>query len=180
MSYKDIEIEPVNEQAMANGLLDLDFVPPGASVVSMATHRLSRLLRRELGELLSRQGNIGLPGWRIYVGLASLGDVTQKELVEFTKIEQGQISRSLAFMEDDGLISSRRCNDDRRSRRFALTAKGRNEFERILPSVAAYCDAVDCALSESELNLFLSMAERIARTANEVAGHMPETEVETI
>lgn len=179
MSYKDIESEPVNEQSMATGLLDLDFVPPGASVVSMATHRLSRLLRGELGELLSRQGNVGLPGWRIYVGLASRGEITQKELVEFTKIEQGQISRSLAFMEDAGLISSRRCNDDRRSRRFALTARGRDEFERILPSVAAHCEAVDRALSESELDLFLSMAERIARAASQIGGHVPEAEVES-
>jgi len=168
----------VNETAMSSGFLDLEFVPPGASIISMATHRLSRLLRSELGELLNQQAGIGLPGWRIYVGLASCGEITQKELVDFTKIEQGQISRSLAFMEGDGLIASRRCDDDKRSRRFSLTAKGRGEFERLLPSVTVYCDAVDQALSEDELKLFLSMAERIATAANRVSERRPEKAVE--
>ena len=119
---------------MTDGFLDLDFVPPGASIIAMATHRLSRLLRSELGELLNQQAGLGLPAWRIFIGLASRGEITQKELVEFTKIEQAQISRSLTFMENDGLISSRRCDDDRRSRRFSLTDRGRAEYERQLPS----------------------------------------------
>ncbi len=159
---------------MTDGFLDLDFVPPGASIISMATHRLSRLLRSELGEVLNQQSDIGLSGWRISVGLASHGEITQKELVEFTKIEQGQISRSLAFMEGAGLIASRRCDDDRRSRRFSLTEKGRAEFERLLPSVTIYCNAVDQALSADELKLFLSMAERIASAATHICQHLPE------
>ena len=163
---------------MTDGFLDLDFVPPGASIIAMATHRLSRLLRSELGELLNQQAGIGLPVWRIFIGLASRGGITQKELVEFTKIEQAQISRSLTYMENDGLISSRRCDDDRRSRRFSLTAKGRAEYEQQLPSVSVYCNAVDQALTAEELDQFLSMAERIAKVATQMPEHLPERATE--
>jgi len=163
---------------MSAGILDLDFVPPGASIVSMATHRLSRLLRSELGELLNQQSEIGLPGWRICIGLASRGEITQKELVDYTKIEQGQISRSLAYLEDAGLIASRRCDEDRRSRRFSLTAKGQDEIQRLLPSVTVYCDAVDQALTEEELKLFLSMAERIAAAATPAYEDLPKKAAE--
>ncbi len=163
---------------MTDGFLDLDFVPPGASIIAMATHRLSRLLRSELGELLNQQAGLGLPAWRIFIGLASRGEITQKELVEFTKIEQAQISRSLTFMENDGLISSRRCDDDRRSRRFSLTDRGRAEYERQLPSVSVYCSTVDQALTAEELDQFLSMAERIAKAAIHVPEHLPERATE--
>jgi DNA-binding MarR family transcriptional regulator len=153
----------VNGTGMGFGLLDLEYVPMGASVVSMATHRLSRLLRNELGELLISHGQVGLPRWRILAILAAEGEIPQKELTQLTKIEQGQISRALALMEEEKLVVSRRSSEDKRSRLFALTQKGREEYDGIFPVVSALSRAIDSALSADEQKLFLSMSERIAQ-----------------
>lgn len=155
----------LTELSMAFGVLDLDYVPQGASITSMAAQRLSRLLRNQLSELLDQQGKIGLPGWRVMVFLASKKELTQRELVEYTKIEQAQLSRALADMEDRGLILSRRCDLDKRSRRFSLTGKGTSKFEEILPSMVRFNQAIDQALDEEELEHFLLLSEKIARAS---------------
>ncbi|PHR96900.1 MAG: hypothetical protein COA78_28150 [Blastopirellula sp.] len=155
----------LTELSMAFGVLDLDYVPQGASITSMAAQRLSRLLRSQLSELLDQQGNIGLPGWRAMVFLASKNELTQRELVEYTKIEQAQLSRALTDMEERGLIFSRRCDLDKRSRRFSLTEKGTIEFEEILPSLIRFNQAIDQALDAEELKHFLLLSEKIARAS---------------
>lgn len=150
---------------MRLGLLDLDDVPAGASLLSMTAHRLSRLLRYQLGDLLSRHGELSLVDWRICVGLSQQQSITQKELVNFTKMQQGQVSRSLALLEGRGLIRSSQCDQDKRARQFSMTDSGRVHFNRVLPAVAAYCDAIDRSLSPEEFEAFLAMAQRIAQAS---------------
>lgn len=146
-------------------LLHLDDVPVGATALSMATHRLSRLLRSNLAELLMEHGQIGLPAWRIYTGLAEFGSATQKQLVQFTHIEQSLVSRALAQLEKQGDIISRRCDVDKRARRFEFTEKGRQQFEQLLPMAQALSQQINSALTEEEFELYLDMAERIGRAA---------------
>jgi len=140
-------------------------VPPGASLLSVVAQRLSRFLRSQLGRLLINTGDISLVEWRIYIGLAQHDAVTQKDLIAFTEIEQGQVSRSLARMEKRHLIKSRQSTADRRVRLYSLTETGRAEFDTILPSVTAYHEAIDRALSPEEQRQFLDMAERIVDAA---------------
>lgn len=147
------------------GLLDLKRLPIGASLISIASTRLSQLVRTHLNELLQEHGNIGLPGWRIYTGLAQMEEATQKELVFYTKIEQSHISRALAQLEEKGELVSRRCDIDKRARRFSFTPEGRANYERLLPVVEAYSKTIDQALSPEEMALYISMTRRLAQVA---------------
>lgn len=142
--------------------LDLANVPVGTSPVPMATYRLSRLIRAGLADCLSLSSELGLVAWRICLGLSGNKPVAQRELVEFTDLEQAQVSRALKTMEDRGLIGSRRSDHDGRVRLFHLTAKGRKQFNTVLPAVSAYYAAIDEALTEDEQAQFLSMARRVA------------------
>ncbi|MEX3011194.1 MarR family winged helix-turn-helix transcriptional regulator [Hoeflea sp. TYP-13] len=150
---------------MSLAQLDLNNIPDSASLVAVATHRLSRLLRSQLGKVLAECGDISIAEWRIFAGLHQHGAVTQKQLVDFTKIEQGQLSRSLAVMEERNLITSARSDEDRRARFFSMTDKGRDYFERILPSVMAHNQAIDAAFTPRELDQFLEMAGRILQAS---------------
>ena len=94
-----ISINQVDDRGF--GLLDLEYVAMGASAVLMATHRLSRLLRNEPGELLINHGRVGLPRWRISAILVAEAEISQKELTQLTKIEQRQTSRAFALMEEE-------------------------------------------------------------------------------
>ncbi len=159
---------------MSLGLLDLDNVPAGASLLSMTAHRLSRLLRYQIGDLLARHGELSLVDWRICVGLSQQQTITQKELVNFTKMQQGQVSRSLAVLEQRGLIRSSRCDRDKRARQFSMTDRGRVHFNRVLPAVAAYCEAIDQSLSPDEFEQFLEMAQRIAQASADTSSDLSE------
>ena len=155
---------------MSAGLLNLDEIPYGASALSIGTHRLSQLVRRELERTLSHHGKLSLIDWRICLGLSRSEATTQKELVKFTRMQQAQVSRSLLTLEKRGLIRSVRSEEDRRARLFSLTEKGQKQFKHNLPVVVAFCEAVDNALSAEEIKQYLEMSERIARAAREAGG----------
>lgn len=145
--------------------LDLDRIPAGTSPVPMAAYRLSRLLRTALGELLSREGELGLVAWRICLALSQRDDISQKELIEFTDMEQGQVSRAMRLMEERGLIVSMRSREDRRVRLFRLDDKGWDHFNRVLPAVTKFYRSFDRILTPEEQALYLDMSRRIARAA---------------
>ncbi|WP_136657617.1 MarR family transcriptional regulator [Nitratireductor sp. XY-223] len=152
---------------MTKTLLELEKIPASASLIAVATHRLSRLLRAQLGKVLAQCGGMSIAEWRILAGLDQQDGITQKHLIEFTKIEQGQLSRALAAMEERKLISSTRSDEDRRARIFSMTDKGRIFFEQILPSVTAHNRALDAAFSREEKALFLEMVARLAETSQQ-------------
>ena len=154
---------------MKRGLLKLTQRPAGASLALIATNRLARLLSSNLAELVQENGNIGLPSWRIYTGLAKMEEASQKELVAHTQIEQSHISRALAQLEDRGELVSRRCTLDKRARRFSFTPVGRANFERLLPIVETYSNTIDQALSAQEMESYISMTRRLAHAAVESA-----------
>lgn len=150
----------------SSDLLDLDHVPPGASVLSMATHRLSRLLRSQLSTLLAAEGDLSLVDWRICVALSQGEAVPQKALVDYAKMEQAHVSRSLSLMETRGLVHSQRSERDKRIWLYSLTEKGRYHFDKLLPAVTARCNAIDEALSSGEMAQFLDMTRRLADAAH--------------
>lgn len=142
--------------------LELDHVPPGASILSMATHRLSRLMRAQLSNLLATEGDLSLVDWRICVALSQRENVPQKMLVDYAKMEQAHVSRSLSLMQARGLIHSRRSDQDKRIWLYSLTEKGHTHFKAVLPAVSARCQAIDETLSPEEMAQFLDMTRRLA------------------
>ena len=160
---------------MAEDLLELTHIPTGASPLSIATNRLSQLLRAQLTDLLKQNGNIGLPIWRIYTGLAEMNEATQKQLATFTRIEQSHISRALAQLEDRGELLSRRCDEDKRARRFCFTPTGRENYERLLPIVELFYQNIDGAFSPEEIALYLELTERLAQAALSSASAAEQT-----
>lgn len=175
------EITPTGQASAASrkglALLRLDTVPPGASLVSVATQRAARLLRGRLAEVLAGAGTLSLVDWRICLCLARDEEQTQKALVDFSGMEQGQVSRALARMEDRGLLTARQSAEDRRVRLFALTQKGRAWFEALRPVVSAYGARIDAALTPDEQHQFLDMLGRITAAASQ-AGQPLENEKE--
>jgi DNA-binding MarR family transcriptional regulator len=148
--------------------LDLKNIPPGTSKVALAVYRLSRLLRGQLADVLDRNSDFGLVAWRVCLGLSQHDALAQKDLVEFIAMEQGQVSRSLAVMEERGLIRSERSPQDGRVRLLSLTDAGRAQFNRIAPAVAAFYRSIDQTLSAMEQSQFLEMARRIADANDEL------------
>lgn len=154
--------------------LEISDIPPGASLLSVVVYRLSRLLRAQTEQALSYSGELSVVDWRIVLGLFMRPSSTQKELVEFVLMHQAQVSRSLAMLEEQGLIRSERSMQDKRARLFSLTPMGQEIYEQNSPIITEFCEAIDQCLSPAETKLFLDMTVRIAQASrdshNKLAG----------
>lgn len=145
--------------------MDLTTVPEGVSHLAVSVFRLSRILKAQVSRVVSRSESLGLVAWRILMGLSLVPDATQRELVEFTRMEQAQISRALKEMEAKGLIRSARSETDGRVRLFSITEAGRARHADLLPGVGQLSQAIDAALSPDETTQFLQMCMRIEAAA---------------
>ncbi|MGJ8530002.1 MarR family winged helix-turn-helix transcriptional regulator [Maritalea sp.] len=152
-------------QSEKDSLLAIDKIPVHSSLLSVAGQRLARLLKSQISTLLSNNSKLGLVEWRICLCISQRENPTQKDLVDFAGMEQGQISRALMKLEDRGLIISRQAQFDRRARIFALSDAGQASFDRVQPIVTNYHASIDAALSPQEREQFLEMAERIANAS---------------
>lgn len=157
-----------------NGL-DLADVPGGVSLLAVAVFRLSRKLKSAVTRIVSQDESIGLVAWRILMGLSLVSDATQRELVDFTRTEQAQVSRILKEMESRGLIRSGTALGDRRAKVFSLTELGMSKQQTLLPQVKWLTDAIDDALNAEERLQFLSMCERIAKSSQKAGTNRRNT-----
>jgi DNA-binding MarR family transcriptional regulator len=105
------------------------------------------------------------------MGLSIAPDATQRELVEFSRTEQAQLSRVMREMETRGLIQSTANPKDRREKLFCLTELGYVKHQTLLPQVRHLTDAMDGALNPEEQIQFLSMCERIAMAAKRAGAY---------
>ncbi|MEV6274615.1 MarR family transcriptional regulator [Nocardia sp. NPDC051832] len=65
---------------------------------------------------------------------ANSGDYRMSDLAEDIYLSQSALSRTVARLERDGLVSRRMCVDDRRAIFVCLTDKGREVYQRALPT----------------------------------------------
>lgn len=144
--------------------------PRGMSLLAVSVFRLSRLLKSQVTRVVSQDKDINLVSWRILIGLWATSSATQRELVDFTKVEQAQLSRVLKQMEQRELIKAASDPTDRRARVFSMTQLGRAKFQKLLPFVADYADAVDAALDDEEKHQFFKMCEKIANASRAAGG----------
>ena len=148
------------------GSVTLDDVPIGMSRLSVVTFRLTRFLRAEVSAVVNSRGNVGLVAWRVLMGLSLTTEVTQKQLVAFTRTEQAQLSKVLRDMHTQGLVHVATSLRDRRQSLFSLTEKGHAAHADLMPDVIAFTDAIDDALTPEEQTQFIAMCERIKTAAN--------------
>lgn len=158
--------------------LDSDNIPPGASLLSVVVYRLSRLLRAQTEQVLSYSGALSVVDWRIILGLFMRPSTTQKELVEFVLMHQAQISRSLALLEDQGLIRSERSMQDKRARLFSLTQLGQKIYDQNSPAITEFCEAIDQCLSPAETKQFLDFTMRIAQASMDSRINLAESRID--
>jgi DNA-binding MarR family transcriptional regulator len=151
--------------------MKLEDVPSGASVLAVAVFRLSRTLKTAVTRVVSSDEAVGLVTWRVLMGLSIASDATQRELVEFSRTEQAQLSRVMREMETRGLIQSKANPKDKREKLFCLTELGYEKHHALLPQVTHLTDAMDDTLNSDEQIQFLSMCERIGMAATKAGAY---------
>lgn len=136
--------------------------PAGASQLHMLASRLKRMMDADINTLLAKHSTLSLPEWRI---LAVLRDGTapmgQKELVARIGFAQGQTSRSVDALRAGGLILTRHCTTDRRSRQYRISPQGLVQFNAFLPYMEERRDALEGVLNPAEIGYFETAAAKL-------------------
>lgn len=139
--------------------------PEVASVVHVAVERLYRILRDEFAAFLKASGGLRLQEWRVLTVLFAGGWMAQKDIVVAVLMEQAQVSRALAGMQEAGLVVARRDMTDRRVWCFSLSDEGRRLYERIHPAAISRKTGLDAVLTEAERADFFACLRKTASHA---------------
>ncbi|MCP5075545.1 MAG: MarR family transcriptional regulator [Rhodobacteraceae bacterium] len=136
------------------------------------------MLRAQTEQVLSYSGELSVVDWRIILGLFMRPSATQKELIEFVLMHQAQVSRSLAMLEEQGLIQSERSTQDKRARLFSLTKLGQEIYDQNSSTITEFCEAIDQCLSPAETKRFLDVMMRIAQASINSRNNLAEPKMD--
>jgi len=139
----------------------------GTSIVTHITAKLSNLLLLELERLLKSNSELNLASWRALRGLTHFENASQKELVQFANVDQGQMSRALTFLEKKGFVRSQRSTKDKRSWCFSITQAGLTYHSTLSPIVDNFHQNITEALTEEELATFVRLSAKVANCVTE-------------
>lgn len=108
--------------------LDLDmFLPQRISM-------LARLTQTILASALAKS-NLTVPHWRIFHALTHNGPSDLNAIADFTVLPQSSVSRSVARLTEQGLVTSTRAANNRRHLEVAITPKGRETLAQAVRDV---------------------------------------------
>jgi DNA-binding MarR family transcriptional regulator len=151
-------------------LLEIDEAYGLQKALTYRIARVSARLNRDGSHVLASAGGPSLTGWRILATVALIQKGTLADLREKTSLDKGTLSRGLAALEAQGLVSREVDKADRRAPIFALTATGRSEHRRILPIMQARRHRITSVLSEMEHETLSRLLARLEQgLADEVA-----------
>lgn len=137
---------------------------PARPIQQFLTYRLLKThlaLNAQASAVLDKTAGITLSQWRVLAFVGS-GDIrTSRALSAVSGLDPAQISRSLKALEEDGLIKADRLPEDRRTLELALTDKGREAFDAILPVMQSRQRHLMDTLSPEERKLILGALEKL-------------------
>jgi DNA-binding MarR family transcriptional regulator len=80
--------------------------------------------------------------WRVLANLGKFGSMTARDICRLSHMEKTKVSRAVAALESDGLLSRAPSPQDRRAEILALTERGRAVFDDLGQRAIDY----DCSL----------------------------------
>lgn len=101
-----------------------DFLPYLLNQAAEATSRGFQATYRDRFGLTRTQ-------WRVMANLGRFGAMTARDICRISHIDKTKVSRAVAGMEAEGLLSRTTSDKDRRVENLSLTLKGREVFAEI-------------------------------------------------
>ena len=121
---------------------------------------LSRLFADLLEKSLKAEG-LSLSNWRVLLCLEQYDKRTLNQIVDYTLLPQSTLSRSLARMEERGLITRTRQDVDARTYDIQITEKGRKRIEKTYAAVQEACEKPLLALEPEERETWMKTMKKI-------------------
>ncbi|MEZ5754934.1 MAG: MarR family winged helix-turn-helix transcriptional regulator [Paracoccaceae bacterium] len=97
--------------------------------------------------------------WRVLANLGKFGAMTARDICRISHIEKTKVSRAVAALEAEGLLSRATSPEDRRAEILSLTDAGRRVFRDLGQRALAY----DAALRERLGQAFATQIDMVLR-----------------
>lgn len=131
-----------------------NFLPYQLAVLS---ERVSRRLAVEYEKL----HGLNVAEWRILVHLQRLGPASVREIHCYTNLDKPKVSRAVARLEKNGLVSKETGESDGRLVQIALTREGGKALAEIIPVVSDVEAKLLRALSSDERQVFDEIMKKL-------------------
>ena len=149
--------------------LDLDhYVTYSLSVIdNMLALGAYRIYRKRFG--------VNVTEWRVLGSLAinPVGAETANDICLLTRTDKAPISRAIARLMEAGMVKREADPKDKRRIMLALTPKGRQTHDRILPIALEREERLLEALTPEEIDEFRRILKKLRRQAATLDGHRP-------
>ncbi len=126
------------------------------SFISFRISVLAKLLDRRLARLVGDQFGLALAEYRVLAQVAMRPRSTVRAIAAATYVDKAQVSRSVAALEERGLIARAMSDTDRRSPEFTATRAGKALMNKIIPLRQAQERQIASRLGRSDLNALTS------------------------
>jgi DNA-binding MarR family transcriptional regulator len=111
---------------------------------------------------------LGRDEWRVLAALAQQADVRAADLKERTTLEKMQVSRALARLEADGLVTRAPHPEDGRAHSVRLTSAGQALYRKIVPMVQSREACLLADLTAQERKVLASALAKVEARAREL------------
>lgn len=129
----------------------------------LITASLSGLLLEKL-----RPHGVTVQRWRVLMVVANHGPKSIGQLVDLTFIPQSGLSRVIDQMERDDLVSRSTAEHDSRVVTVHLTDNGRAIYQKLVPVVRDYADALTAGFDATEQQ---TLVDYLGRVLGNLKGH---------
>jgi DNA-binding MarR family transcriptional regulator len=106
--------------------------------------------------------------WRVLAALANQGEVRAADVKDRTTLDKMQVSRALARLESEGLVSRSPDPEDGRAWRVRLLPAGTALYRKIVPMVRAREEYLLSDLSEHERQLLATAIDKVEQRARQL------------
>lgn len=128
--------------------------PQLAQLSGFLTYRISRLhqkLNTQATRLLAGSVGVTLNQWRMIAFIGGAKTVTASELIKYTAMDKGLVSRNVKSLIEGGLVQSSGDGKDSRVHLLSLTPKGEEIFDRALPMMRRRQKKLQTQLSDEDV-----------------------------
>ncbi|MEM7472602.1 MAG: MarR family winged helix-turn-helix transcriptional regulator [Pseudomonadota bacterium] len=148
-----------------------DFNPQLAQLSGFLTYRISRLhqkLNSQATKILAAKVGVTLNQWRMIAFIGGAETVTASELVRYTAMDKGLVSRNVKSLIQDGLVASTGDGKDSRVHLLSLTPKGKKVFDLALPTMRKRQKQLQSNLSDDDVKRLRDMLDILELAAEDI------------
>ena len=142
-----------------------DFLPYQLNVAaSLVSQALSRLYVERYG--------IGVPEWRVLVTLGEFETMTGKAVGEHTHMHKTKVSRAVALLEKNNLLTRRVNRSDLRESFLSLTPEGRAIYDELAPGAVAFASNLTEAIDPADREAFARALQQLIGRSKPLAAEV--------